>query len=104
MTGFIVNFVTLFFLLHFFERDREEVDLPRIAIVAVVPALVVLILAVVAGLFVSPYIFNFTVTTVVLAIVTFALLRKVLAVPARRSLWYAVAIVSVNTLVETYVS
>ena len=98
--GFLANFLALYCLLRIFEPGKRDIRLLPVAAVAVLPTLIVLILGVTTSLMVSPYLWNTAMIVIAVTAVTYYLLRKVLDVPAKRSIWYAVAMASTNTLVR----
>ena len=102
MIGALITFLVLFALIKVFERDRDDLDNFNIAMVAIVPILVVVIIRVVLGLLFPEPTLMLILPPVVLIGLTFILLWKNLEIPKGRSAAYTVAVLIVNEVLAYF--
>ncbi len=98
LATFLVNFLVLLGIVKLFEPERDDIGIFDLVIVAVVPAFLALAIAVALGLFIGPVLLQLVTPTLLIALVTYALLRRFLKIPAKRAVWYAIGVVAVNSV------
>lgn len=98
MIGALITFAVLFGLIKVFEKDRDDLDNFNIAMVAIVPILIALLVGAGISMMIpepGPLLY---LPSVVLLVTTFVLLWKNLEIPINRAIGYTLAIVVVNEL------
>lgn len=104
MFGALITFFVLFGLIKVFERNRDDLDSFQVAMVAIVPILVVVIVGVTLGLLYPQPILMMVLPPLALIGVTFFLLYKNFEIPLSRSIVYTVVVVLVNEALSLVLS